>query len=373
MNGNLVGRAAPISLWNAMSRIRGLDPILCYLLGAVMAFGLVVLYSASESDGSLFRAQVLRLGLGVLALVAAAQLSPMFYLRWAPWLYAAVLLLLFAVAFTGIEVKGAARWLELPGLLRFQPSEIAKLTLPMMVAWYFHERPLPPSFKDITATLALVAAPAGLIAMQPDLGTAILVLAAGLGIVLLSGVRWRWLASALLVGAVFAPAMWYVLADYQRQRILTLFDPESDPLGAGWSIIQSNTAIGSGGIFGKGLGLGTQSQLEFLPESHTDFIIAVIGEELGFVGVVGLLALYMAIVARVLFIAAQTHHTFSRLLAGALALLFFVSVFVNIAMVAGLLPVVGVPLPLVSYGGTSMLTLLAGFGIVMSIHSRRDW
>ena len=373
MSRSMAAGFVQISWRRAISRLKGVDPLLCYTLGAVIAFGLFVLYSAVDGDGPLFRAQLLRLLLGVLVLVVAAQFPPTFYLRWAPWLYFGVLLLLLLVFVGGVTVKGAARWLELPGVVRFQPSELTKLALPMMIAWYFHDRPLPPSLRDIVVTLVLIALPSACIIMQPDLGTAILVLTAGIYVILLAGVRWRWIGIAGLSGAALVPLMWYGLKEYQRQRIVTLFDPESDPLGAGWSIIQSNTAIGSGGFFGKGLGLGTQSQLEFLPESHTDFIIAVVGEELGFLGVVSLLILYMAIVGRVLFIAAQTHHTFSRLLAGALGLVFFVSLFVNIAMVAGLLPVVGVPLPLVSYGGTSIITILAGFGIVMSIQSHKSW
>lgn len=354
-------------------QVKGVDPILCYLLGGVMVFGLVILYSAVDGDGALFRAQLLHLLLGVFAMAVAAQFPPQFYLRWTPWLYLGVLLLLVVVIVAGVQVKGAARWLEVPGLVRFQPSELTKLALPMMIAWYFHDRPLPPSLKDIAVALGLIALPAGCIIIQPDLGTAILAVAAGLGVILLAGVYWRWIGLALLGGAALVPVMWYGLKEYQRERIITLFDPESDPLGAGWSIIQANTAIGSGGFFGKGLGLGTQSQLQFLPESHTDFIIALVGEELGFLGVVCLLVLYVAIVGRVLFIAAQTHHVFSRLLAGALGMVFFVSLFVNIAMVAGLLPVVGVPLPLVSYGGTSFITILVGFGVVMSIQNHRAW
>ncbi len=363
----------PHSWRMAFARLRGVDPILGYLLALVVLFGLVVLYSALEGDIRSLRAQFLRVLLGVLTLIVAAQLPPAFYLRWAPWLYLVVLVLLFLVFVGGVTVKGAVRWLEIPGLARFQPSELSKLAVSMMVAWYFHERPPPPSLWDVAMVLVLIALPAACVLLQPDLGTAVLVVASGLFVVLLAGIRWRWVGLAALIGAALAPVMWYGLKEYQRQRIITLFDPESDPLGASWSIIQSNTAIGSGGIFGKGLGLGTQSQLEFLPESHTDFVIAVVGEELGFLGVVGLLALYMAIIGRTLFIAAQSSHRFSKLLAGALACVFFVTLFINIAMVSGLLPVVGIPLPLVSYGGTSIITTLAGFGIIMSIQNHKSW
>tara|TARA_Y100000294_G_scaffold162331_1_gene167362 strand:- start:1472 stop:2203 length:732 start_codon:yes stop_codon:yes gene_type:complete len=243
----------------------------------------------------------------------------------------------------------------------------------MMVAWYLHERVLPPSFRDLLVSLAIIALPVALIVIQPDLGTGILILAAGLAVILLGGIRWRLIAYAGIAIAVAAPGLWYTLQDYQRQRIVTSFDPESDPLGAGWNIIQSTTAIGSGGLFGKGLFQGTQSHLDFLPEAQTDFVFAVIGEELGFVGVVALLVLYLVILMRGLWVASKAPNTFGRLLAGALTLVFFVYVFVNIAMVAGLLPVVGVPLPLVSYGGTSAITLLAGFGIIMSIRTHRTW
>ncbi len=363
----------PHSVRVAFSRLRGVDPVLGYLLGLVLGFGIVILYSAVGGDMAALRGQLLRILLGVLVLIVAAQLPPVFYLRWAPRLYCMVLGLLLLVVVNGVTVKGAARWLEIPGFIRFQPSEFSKLAVAMMVAWYFHERPLPPSLRDSLVALVLIGLPAASVLIQPDLGTAVIVIASGLLVLLFAGVRWRWVALATIVGAALAPVMWYGLKDYQRQRIITLFDPESDPLGAGWSIIQSNTAIGSGGIFGKGLGLGTQSQLEFLPESHTDFIIAVVGEELGFVGVVGLLAIYMAIIGRTLFIATQSRHTFSKLLGGALALVFFLTLFVNIAMVSGLLPVVGIPLPLVSYGGTSIITTLAGFGIIMSIHNHKSW
>ena len=350
-----------------------IDPILMLLLLGVVGYGLVILYSAVDRDSSIFSAQALRMCLGLVALVLAAQLRPNFYLRWAPMLYVFGAGLLIAVLIFGVKVKGSQRWLELPGLPRFQPSEFMKIAVPMMLAWYFRDRPLPPTVKDIAVAVVLIAVPAALIMQQPDLGTGILVVAAGLTVILLAGVYWRWMLYALLAVVAAAPAVWYVLQEYQRQRILTLFDPQSDPLGAGWNIIQSTTAIGSGGLFGKGLFQGTQSHLEFLPESQTDFIIAVVGEELGFVGLLGLLMLYMAIVARGLVIASQAQNNFGRLLAGALTLVFFVYLFVNIAMVAGLLPVVGVPLPLVSYGGTSAITLLAGFGIIMSIRGHKVW
>jgi len=267
----------------------------------------------------------------------------------------------------GVQAKGAQRWLGVPGLPRFQPSELMKLAVPLMVASFLADRPLPPTAKTVVSVLALIAAPALLIGLQPDLGTAILVAAAGFAVLLLSGLFWRWALLAGLLGLAALPGLWMVMRDYQRQRVLTLLDPESDPLGAGWNIIQSKIAIGSGGLFGKGLFEGTQSHLNFLPESHTDFIIAVLAEELGFLGVLGLLTLYFLLLTRGLYIATQGRDTFARLLAGGLTLTFFTYLFVNVAMVSGLLPVVGVPLPLVSYGGTSALTLLAGFGVLMAV------
>ena len=356
-------------------RLRGgaIDPILCCATLAVMGYGLVALHSIIEGDQSLFRAQLMRLGLGALAMLIASQVQPGFYRRWTPLGYLLGLALLVAVPLIGVQVKGAQRWLEVPGLLRFQPSELMKLAVPMMAAWYLHNRRQPPSIKDLVAVLAIIGLPVGLIVMQPDLGTGILVAVAGLAVLLLAGLQWRWMAGALLAALVLAPLMWSGMRDYQRRRIVTLFDPESDPLGAGWNIIQSTTAIGSGGLFGKGLGQGTQGYLQFLPESHTDFIVAVVGEELGFVGMLTLLALYMLIVGRGLHIATQAGTRFGSLLAGSLSLMFFVSLFVNVAMVAGMLPVVGIPLPLVSYGGTSAITFLAGFGIIMAIRGQRAW
>ncbi len=350
-----------------------LDPLLLLALLAVISFGLVVLYSALGQDIDAFDGQVIRIAAALAIMAVAAQFDPGFYLRWTPVLYGVGMVLLIGVILMGVTVKGSQRWLALPGLPRFQPSEIMKIAVPLMVAWYFNERPLPPRPVHLLTAIAIIAAPAALVAVQPDLGTAILISAAGIAVVVLAGLQWRWIMLAAIAAAAAMPGLWYVMRDYQRDRVLTLFDPERDPLGTGWNIIQSTTAIGSGGVFGKGLFEGTQSNLDFLPEGQTDFIIAVVAEELGLVGVVGLLVLYLVIVARGLYIATQTRHTYGRLAVGGVTLTFFVYVFVNIAMVSGLLPVVGVPLPLVSYGGTSAITLLASFGIVMSIYTHRGW
>jgi len=350
-----------------------LDPLMLLGLLVIMAAGLVVLYSAADRDFGMVTKQMTRLAIGLVALVIAAQLPLRYYLLWTPFAYAAGLALLVLVLLFGVTAKGAQRWLDLPGLPRFQPSEIMKVLVPMMVAWYLHDRPLPPRFRDLCVAALIMAVPAGLVLVQPDLGTAILVAGAGFAVIVLAGLHWRWMVGAVGAFAVAAPGLWVMLHDYQRQRILTLFDPESDPLGAGWNIIQSTTAIGSGGIYGKGLFQGTQSHLDFLPESHTDFIIAVIGEEFGLVGISCLLVLYVALIARGLYLAALAQHPFQQLLTGALTLTFFVYVFVNVGMVSGLLPVVGVPLPLVSYGGTSAITLLASFGIIMAARTHRGW
>jgi rod shape determining protein RodA len=246
-----------------------------------------------------------------------------------------------------------------------------KLVTPMILAWYFHDRHLPPRLKHVFWALVMIALPVLLIASHPDLGTSLLIAASGMLVLFFAGIPWRYVFSAIGVGVISAPALWFLMKDYQKQRILTLLNPESDPLGSGWNIIQSKTAIGSGGLSGKGLFQGTQSHLDFVPESQTDFIIAVMAEELGLIGVVALLILYILLLARGALISIQAQDTFGRLLAGSITFTFFVYVFVNIGMVSGILPVVGVPLPLVSYGGTSILTLFAGFGIVMSIHTHR--
>lgn len=351
-----------------------LDPMLLTLVCLVLGFGLMVLYSAAGDQAGLFDAQVRRVLAAMAVLVIAAQLPPGVYLRWAPFVYVVGLLLLVLVLLVGIKVKGSQRWLEIPGLLRFQPSELMKIAVPMALAWYLQQRVLPPSPKHVFYSLLIIALPAIAIAAQPDLGTSILVAGAGLAVLMLAGLSWRYLMYAGVLIAAAAPLLWqFALQGYQRQRIITLFDPESDPLGAGWNIMQSTTAIGSGGVFGKGLLQGTQSHLDFLPEASTDFIIAVVGEELGLVGVIFLLSLYLCIIARGLVLTVSAQSTFARLFAGALTLTFFIYLFVNIAMVSGLLPVVGVPLPLVSYGGTSIITLMASFGIIMSMRTHKAW
>jgi rod shape determining protein RodA len=286
------------------------------------------------------------------------------------WLYGAGLILLIAVLFFGHEGKGAQRWLDL-GFFRFQPSELMKLAVPILVATYLAERPLPPTVTRLVISLMMIIVPALLIAKQPDLGTAILIASSGLIVIFLSGISWRLIMGFIIAAASALPVLWYVMHDYQRQRVLTFLNPESDPLGAGYHIIQSKIAIGSGGLFGRGWLEGTQSQLAFLPERSTDFIFSVIAEEFGLIGVGLLLSSYLMIAARGLFIASDAQTSYARLLAGSISLTFLVYVFVNVGMVTGLLPVVGVPLPLVSYGGTSMVTLLAGFGILMSIHTHR--
>lgn len=344
-----------------------LDAPLLVLLLTVAGLGLVVLYSASGQSLAAVIRQGQYLLVACAVLFVAAQVNVQRYARWAPWLYTGGVLLLVAVVFFGVGAKGAQRWLSLGGF-RFQPSEIMKLCMPLMVAWSLAERGLPPRFSLVLASLAIVVVPAGLILVQPDLGTALLIAASGLFVLFLAGIGWRYIFGAVLLVVLSAwPAWLYLLKDYQRQRILTLLDPESDKLGAGWNIIQSKTAIGSGGWEGKGWLQGTQSQLDFLPEGHTDFIIAVLAEEFGLRGVLILLALYLLILLRGFWIAANAPSTFGRLVAGSLTLTFFVYIFVNMGMVAGLLPVVGVPLPLVSAGGTSLVTLMAGFGVLMAV------
>lgn len=350
------------------------DPWLLLLIMVLAAVAGFVLYSASGKSLAILYRQGAAYCVGLAVMLAIAQFKPRFMERWVPAAYVGCLLLLLAVLVVGTEAKGAQRWLTIPGVIRFQPSEIMKLVMPMAVAWYLARRNLPPSFRYICGTLVIVLVPMVLILKQPDLGTSLLVALSGFFVLLLAGLRWRYIIGAGVLLAPAAMAMWFfVLHEYQKRRVLTFLNPESDPLGAGWNIIQSKAAIGSGGVFGKGWLQGTQSHLDFLPEGHTDFIIAVLAEEFGMVGVCLLLVVYLLIIARGLFITLQAQDTFSKLLAGSITLTFFIYVLVNIGMVSGLLPVVGVPLPLISYGGTSLVTLLSGFGILMSIQTHRKW
>jgi rod shape determining protein RodA len=348
-----------------------LDGPLTGVLALIVCFGILVVYSASGQSVKMVEHHLANIAIAVAAMLALARLATPQYLRlFAPIAYAVGVLLLIVVAVTGHIGKGAQRWLDV-GFMRFQPSEIMKLAVPMMCAWYMHERPLPPTLKDLLVMAVLIGIPTAMIVLQPDLGTALLIAASGLIVMLLAGLQVQIMLICLPLIAGAAAAGWHFIHDYQRQRILTFLNPQNDPLGAGYHIIQSQIAIGSGGTFGKGYMLGSQAQLEFLPERSTDFIFAVIGEEFGLLPCLVLLALYGVVIARSLYLANQGQDTFTRLTGGAIALSFFVYVFVNSGMVSGILPVVGVPLPLISYGGTSMVTLLAGFGILMALHSHR--
>lgn len=347
------------------------DPWLLLGISALVALGLVILYSASDQSLHMVEKQGFRLGIAVVLMLVCARLSPQFYRQWTPWLFASGILLLVLVLLIGHVEQGARRWLVL-GPLRFQPSEIMKLAMPMMLAWYLGEKPLPPSKKDLLLSGILIAIPLLLTAKQPDLGTALMITAAGAGVILLAGIGWRLVASLGGIVVVSLPLLWHFLHTYQKERILTFLNPERDPLGAGYHIIQSKIAIGSGGFTGEGWLQGTQAHLSFLPEHATDFIFAVTAEEFGLIGCTLLIILFLAVLGRCLYIALKAPDGFSRLLVGGLAFSFFLSAFVNMSMVTGLLPVVGVPLPLISYGGSSLVTTLVGFGIIMSVASRRN-
>ena len=363
------GKVAPLTDFGRLMRKLNIDgPLLGGLL-LISAFGLAVLYSAVGESVRLTVNQFIRLSVAFAGMMIIAQLTPDFLRRWTPWGYLGGLILLILVLTTGDVGQGAQRWLNLG--IRFQPSEIMKLAVPMMAAWYLHDRSIPPRPGQLLIIAAMIVIPTVLIARQPDLGTALLIAAAGIIVVVLAGLSIRLMIAMGVMAVPGAWLLWSFMQDYQKQRVLTLLNPDSDPLGAGYNIIQSKIAIGSGGLFGKGWTNGSQAQLEFLPERDTDFIFAVMGEEFGLLGVLALLGLYLFVVARGLYIATQARDTYSRLLAGSISLTFFVYVFVNTAMVTGIVPVVGVPLPLVSFGGTSMVTLMAGFGILMSIHSHR--
>ncbi|WP_133129810.1 rod shape-determining protein RodA [Legionella yabuuchiae] len=340
------------------------------LIFLLVLLGLIILYSASNENISMLIRQSLRLVVAFGIMMVFAFIPPHKYKLWTPWIYGLGLTLLIAVIAMGKIGKGAQRWLDL-GLFRFQPSEVMKLAVPMMTAWYFDRNSYPVNLKMLCYSALIIFIPALLIAKQPDLGTAIMVIFSGLSVVFLAGIPMRIiLFFAAIIGSA-APFFWHILHDYQKQRIITFLNPENDPLGAGYHIIQSKIAIGSGGAIGKGWLEGSQSHLNFLPEHATDFIFAVSGEEFGFVGSVIIILLIIMISLRGLHIAKQAQTTFTRLLAASLSITFFLSAFVNIGMVMGLIPVVGVPLPLVSYGGTAMVTFLAGFGILMSIGTHR--
>ncbi|HSW94020.1 MAG TPA: rod shape-determining protein RodA [Gammaproteobacteria bacterium] len=344
-------------------------PLLTGIL-LLIAAGLIILYSASSQNMPLVEQQMLHIGLGLVVMFVFAQVRPTTWQRWALWLYLLGILLLITVLVTGHIGKGAERWLNL-GIMHFQPSEMMKLALPMFLAWHYHRIHLPLTASTIFFSIIIIFIPVLLTAKQPDLSTALLLIIAGGSVLLLAGLS-GWLIGALIaLGALSAPLVWYVLRDYQRQRVLTFLNPERDPLGAGYHIIQSKIAIGSGGLFGKGWLNGTQSHLHFLPEHATDFIFAVCGEEFGLMGNLILIFIFMGIIGRGLYITMHAQDTFNRLLAGSLTLTFFVSFFVNMGMVTGILPVAGLPLPLISYGGSSMMTLMATFGILMSIQTHR--
>jgi len=346
-----------------------LDGLLLFLISLISLIGVFVLYSASNESLEVLSRQLLRILIAFMALIITSQLSIDFIRRISPWGFFSGLLLLLLVLFSGDIGQGAQRWLNLG--VRFQPSEVMKLAVPMMVAWYLYDKKIPPTGKQMLIIFILILMPSFLIAKQPDLGTSILVFTAGMLVVFLSGIHFRYIITLIFLAFPSSLLLWKFMAEYQKQRVMTLLNPDSDPLGAGYNIIQSKIAIGSGGLFGKGWTNGSQVQLEFLPEKSTDFIFAVIGEEFGLLGLLTILLIYILIIARGLFIASQATDLYSRLLAGSISLTFFVYVFVNAAMVIGLMPIVGVPLPLISYGGTSMVTLMIGFGILMSINSNR--
>jgi rod shape determining protein RodA len=344
-------------------------PLLVIIL-AIVGIGFVVLYSALAADAGLLMRQGVRFAMGLGAFLFFSQIPPRYLRIWTPWVFFLGVGLLIVVMVEGEIGKGAQRWLDL-GFVRFQPSELLKLAAPMMVAWFMHDRRLPPTFLQVVTMTLIVLVPALLIIEQPDLGTAMLVIAAGGLTILLAGVSFRVILAVGVLGAAAIPVLWAYMREYQRARVFTFLNPESDPLGTGYNTIQAKIAIGSGGLFGKGWLNGTQAHLEFLPERSTDFIFAVMGEEFGLLGLILLLVLYLALVGRGLYIAIEAQDTFTRLLAGALSLTFFFYAFVNAGMVSGLLPIVGVPLPLVSAGGTSMVTLMAGFGMLAAIHGHR--
>lgn len=350
------------------------DGWLVLLILMLGAGGLFILYSAGGKSEAMLIKQATSFGFGLLLMLVVAQVDPRLMARWAAPAYLLGVALLLVVELMGHKAMGATRWISIPGVMRFQPAELMKVFMPLTLAWYVSRNNLPPSFKHNLISLLLIGIPFMLIVRQPDLGTALLVLVSGVFVLFLAGLRWRWILTAVAAAVPAGLVMWnFFMRSYQKQRVLTFLNPESDPLGSGWNIIQSKAAIGSGGVLGKGWLHGTQSHLDFLPESHTDFIIAVLAEEFGLIGVCLLLLGYLLLVFRALYITLHAQTVFGKLLAGSITLTFFIYVFVNIGMVSGLMPIVGIPLPFVSYGGTSIVTLLSGFGILMAVHTHRKW
>lgn len=347
-----------------------LDRNLFYALLLLAFLSLVVVYSAAARDSTVALGHIGRIALGFGVLLVLAQTRPENLERWSPYIFGAAVLLLVLVLAVGTTAKGAARWLNL-GFLKFQPSELMKLALPMMLAWFFARDGLPPRWSRLGLAFFVIVVPTALIVRQPDLGTALLVLATGFIVMFLAGMSWRIIVPVFALLAATAPVAWNFMHDYQQQRILTLFNPEADPLGTGYHTIQSMIAVGSGGVYGKGWLNSSQAHLEYLPESSTDFIFAVFAEEFGLIGSLLLVGLYLFIVVRGMMIAFLAQSVYNRLLASGLSLSFFLHVFVNMGMVTGVLPIVGIPLPLLSYGGSSIVTLMAAFGILMSIQTHR--
>lgn len=354
------------SIWQLIH----IDILLFFFILLLSVAGLFILYSASGENLKTVEYQGMRFLFAFSVMFVLAQISPATYQRCAVWIYSAGLICLVIVLIIGKISKGGQRWLHF-GILHFQPSEIMKLAIPLFLAWYYHRNNIPVSMKSLLVTVPAIMVPSILTAKQPDLGTGILLFISGMSIIFLGGISRKGIFATIAILLLCAPLVWYLLHDYQRLRVLTFLYPESDPLGAGYHIIQSKIAIGSGGIFGKGWLNGTQSNLHFLPERSTDFIFAVCGEEFGFAGSIILIGLFLLVVLRGLYISFNAQDTFSRLLAGSITLTFFVSFFINIGMVTGIVPVVGIPLPLISYGGTSMVTMMASFGMLMSIQTHR--
>ncbi len=358
-------------LWLRSLQIsKHLDVTLFLPLLLLMILGLGIFYSAADQNMALLKRQAIHVAIGFAAMFTLAQAPINQLKRWAPWCYTIGLIMLVLVIFLGTSSKGAQRWLDL-GFIRFQPSEVLKLATPMMVAYYLDTKILPIQWKDLLVSFIIIALPTSLVLLQPDLGTSLLIFGVGFIAIFFAGLNYKFIISLATLAIASMPLLWYFMHDYQQKRVLTFLNPESDPLGSGYHIMQSKIAIGSGGIFGKGWLQGTQTQLGFLPEQNTDFIFSVLSEEFGFTGILVLISLYMIVVIRGLHIGMHAQDTFSRILAGSLTTIFLVYVIVNIGMTCGLLPVVGVPLPLISYGGTSMVTLMLSFGILMSIQSHR--